>query len=341
MHHDILAAVSALRSFGIKVGDRVALTGLNSTRYLAVDLAIGLVGAISVPLYYTAPPADINQILLSSGSKVFFVGMPSLLARVGELSPDVPVVSICRGTLPQNLSRKVDSWEEFLSKGARTDSNVKAPVGFGDIATLRYSSGTTGKPKGAVFNHSNLRYMAESTVSITDWRARNRESSYLSFLPMGHVVEGILATYSPYYVPAPVEIYFLEDFRKLQKALPQVKPVLFFSVPRIYEKIWEGLTTNPIGHFYVSRKKGFLKRILRRTVRSMTLRRAGLNKCAQLIAGSASSDQNLLQNFRELGVEIHNAYGLTEAPLVTLKPSGSKQVGHCRRTYANDVCKDR
>ena len=246
MRHDILAAVSALRGFGIKAGDRVALTGLNSTRYLAVDLAIGLVGAVSVPLYYTAPPADINQILLSSGSKVFFVGMPSLLARVGELCPDVPVVSICRGPLPQNLSRKVDSWEEFLSKGAGTDSNVKAPVGFGDTATLRYSSGTTGKPKGAIFNHCNLRYMAESTVSITDWRARNRASSYLSFLPMGHVVEGILATYSPYYVPAPVDIYFLEDFRKLQKALPQVKPVLFFSVPRIYEKNLGRVGSKPI-----------------------------------------------------------------------------------------------
>ncbi|MDD1750665.1 MAG: SDR family oxidoreductase, partial [Methanothrix sp.] len=241
MHHDILAVISALRVSGIKVGDRVALTGLNSTRYLAVDLAIGLIGAVSVPLYYTSPPADISQILLSSGSKVFFVGMPSLLARTEELCPDVPIISLCRGPLPQNLSRKVDSWEEFLSKGTETDSNVKAPVGFGDTATLRYSSGTTGKPKGAVFNHCNLRYMAESTVSITDWRARNRAGSYLSFLPMGHVVEGMLATYSPYYVPAPVDIYFLEDFRRLQKALPQVKPVLFFSVPRIYERIWEGL----------------------------------------------------------------------------------------------------
>jgi long-chain acyl-CoA synthetase len=327
MRRDILAAVSALHGFGIKEGDRVALTGLNSTRYLAVDLAIGLVGAVSVPLYYTSPPADINQILLSSGSKVFFVGMPSLLVRIGELCPDVPVVSLIRGPLPQALSRKVDSWEEFLSKGVGTDSNVKAPVGFGDTATLRYSSGTTGKPKGAVFNHSNLRYMAESTVSITDWHARNRVSSYLSFLPMGHVVEGMLATYSTYYVPAPVDIYFLEDFRKLQKALPQVKPVLFFSVPRIYEKIWEGLESNPFGHFYVSTKNGFLRRVLRRSVRSMILKRAGLDRCAQLIAGSARMDENLLQNFRELGVEIHNAYGMTEAPLVTLNRIGRNRLG--------------
>jgi long-chain acyl-CoA synthetase len=326
MRRDVLAAVGALQVLGVKAGDRVALTGLNSTRYLAVDLAIGLVGAVSVPLYYTAPPADINQILLSSGSKLFFVGMPSLIARAGELSPDVPVVSLWRGPLPQNLSRKVDSWEEFLSKNSGADSSVRAPVGFGDTATLRYSSGTTGKPKGAVFNHSNLRYMAESTVSITEWRARNHKGSYLSFLPMGHVVEGILATYSPYYVPAPVDIYFLEDFRKLQKALPQIKPVLFFSVPRIYEKIWEGLEANPIGRFYISRRKGILKRLLKPTIRRMILKRSGLNRCAQLIAGSASSNETLLQNFRDLGVEIHNAYGLTEAPLVALNRMGRNRL---------------
>jgi long-chain acyl-CoA synthetase len=144
---------------------------------------------------------------------------------------------------------------------------------------------------------------------------------------MGHVVEGILATYSPYYIPAPVEIYFLEDFRKLQKALPQVRPTIFFSVPRIYEKVWEGLEKNRLGNFYVKRKKGFLKHTLGRLLKSLTLRRAGLNKCAQLIAGSASSDDELLENYRELGIEIHNAYGMTEAPLVTLNRVGRNRIG--------------
>jgi long-chain acyl-CoA synthetase len=328
MRNDILAAANALRSFGVKAGDRIALTGLNSTRYLAVDLAIGLVGAVSVPLYYTAPPADINSILLSSGSKIFFVGVPSLLERAGEFVPGVPVVSICRGPLPRTMSRKLDSWEGFLSKGTRTpDSAVRAPVGFGDTASLRYSSGTTGKPKGAIFRHENLRYMAESIVSITPWDERYHNGSYLSFLPMGHVVEGILATYSPYYVPAPVEIYFLEDFRKLQTELPRVRPNIFFSVPRIYEKIWEALERNPIGRFYTKTRSRVLKGIIRRTLRNLTLKRAGLNKCAQLIAGSASCDESLLQNYRELGVEIHNAYGLTEAPLVAINRLGRNRIG--------------
>jgi long-chain acyl-CoA synthetase len=327
MRNEVLAATSALKSFGIKAGDRVALTGLNSTRYLAADLAIGLVGAVSVPLYYTAPPPDINSILLSSGSKIFLVGMPSLLARVGELCSEVPIVSLCRGSISQNLTRKVYSWAEFLNKGVETESNAKAPVGFGDIATLRYSSGTTGTPKGAIFRHDNLRYMAESITSIMPWHERNHKGCYLSFLPMGHVVEGILATYSPYYVPASVNIYFLEDFRKLQVALPHVRPNIFFSVPRIYEKIWEAIGKNPIGRYYIKTKSRLLKRLIRRILRNIVLKKAGLNECAQLIAGSASSDEGLLQNYRELGVEIHNAYGLTEAPLVSINRLGRNRLG--------------
>jgi long-chain acyl-CoA synthetase len=327
MRREILAANSALKTYGIAAGDRVALTGLNSTRYLAVDIAIGLAGAVSVPLYYTTPPSDINDVLKASGAKLFFIGMPSLLSRIKELTSNVSIVSICRVPAPTDAQRSVVSWEEFLSKGEDATTPIRAPVGFGDIATLRYSSGTTGKPKGAIFSHSNLRYMAESTVAITSWQARNRTCRYLSFLPMGHVVEGILATYSPYYIPAPVEIYFLEDFRKLQDALPKVRPTVFFSVPRVYEKVWESLLKNPFGKLYVGTKSKLIKRVMRRTLRGIVLKKAGLNRCTQLIAGSASSGEDLLENYRALGVEIHNAYGLTEAPLITLNRLGRNRLG--------------
>jgi long-chain acyl-CoA synthetase len=253
------------------------------------------------------------------------VGIPGLLWRVDELKAEVLVVSFCREPVPVN-GKGVVSWEAFLAKAPSSPVPEVAPVGFGDLATLRYSSGTTGKPKGAIFHHDNLRYMAESTASITPWRARNQRSSYLSFLPMGHVVEGILAAYSPYYIAAPIEIYFLEDFRKLQSALPQVRPNIFFAVPRIYEKVWEGIEKNRLGRTYVHMKKGPLRRLLGRIVRNATLKRAGLNRCHQLIAGSASSDELLLQNFRELGVEIYDAYGLTEAPLVTLNRLGRNRL---------------
>ncbi len=106
-----------------------------------------------------------------------------------------------------------------------------------------------------------------------------------------------------------------------------VKPTIFFAVPRVYEKVWEALEKNSFGRFYLKTKSSLVKRAMRRTIKNITLKKAGLNKCAQLIAGSASSDDTLLENYRALGVEIHNAYGMTEAPLVTLNRLGRNRIG--------------
>ncbi len=327
MKRSILKAAASLQAIGIGKGDRVALTGLNCTKYLMVDIAIGIVGAVSVPLYYTAPPPDVDEILEASGAKLLFIGIPGLLQRVDELKTDIPIVNFTR-TSANPSNKKVLSWTDFLSKTQNELTTYNAPVDFSDTATLRYTSGTTDKPKGAIFRHDNLRYMAESLVSISPWKARNRKCTYLSFLPMGHVVEGILAAYSPYYFPASsAEIYFLEDFRKLQEALPLVRPTIFFSVPRLYEKVWEGLEKNGLGMFYIHQKRGIFKRLLARLLRGSVLKRAGLDRCAQLIVGSASSNEALLRSFRELGVEIYDAYGLTEAPLVSINRLGRNRIG--------------
>jgi long-chain acyl-CoA synthetase len=144
---------------------------------------------------------------------------------------------------------------------------------------------------------------------------------------MGHVVEGILAAYSPYYIPAPIEIYFLEDFRNLQNAIPNVRPTIFFAVPRVYEKVWDALEKNSLGRLYLHTNNRLLKGILRQIIKNATLKRAGLNKCAQLIVGSATCGDDLLANYRDLGVEIYNAYGLTEAPLITLNRLGRNRLG--------------
>jgi long-chain acyl-CoA synthetase len=316
-----------LTAFGILPGERVAIVGLNSTRYLALDAAIGLVGAVSVPLYYTSPPAEADHILSASGARLLLVGTPKILERLGEIQADLPVVSFCRGSVPTGLGREVISWKAFLDLGAGCPVHLQAPVGFGDLATLRYTSGTTGQPKGVSFQHQQLRWMGQTMVSLLPWKARNRTADYLSFLPMNHVVEGILATYCPFYVPAAVNIYFLEDLKDIQRTLPRLRPTIFFSVPRIYEKIWEALERNPVGRRYLGLPSGLRKRTLGALLRWQTLRNAGLDRCAQLISGSAPCSEDLLQNFRELGIEIHNAYGMTEAPLVTLNRLGANRLG--------------
>ena len=282
---------------------------------------------MSVPLYYTSPPAEIDHILSASGARLLLVGAPKILERLGEIQADLPVVSFCREPVPAGLGREVISWEAFLAWGQDAQRLSRAPVGFGDLATLRYTSGTTGQPKGVSFQHQHLRWMGQTMASLLPWKARNRTANYLSFLPMNHVVEGILATYCPYYLPAAVNIYFLEDLKDIQRVLPRVRPTIFFSVPRIYEKIWEALEENPVGRRYLGLPGGLWKRALGALLRWQTLRKAGLDRCAQLMAGSAPCGEGLLQNFRELGIEIHNAYGLTEAPLVTLNRLGANRLG--------------
>lgn len=324
---NILCALGALSSMSIEKGDRVALVGHNSTRYLTLDVAIGLTGAVSVPLYYTSPPADIDKIVAASGSKLLFVGAPGIVERIDELSVDIPVISFCRKAPEKKLNRNVISWEEFLAKGKDTDKPTSPNYGFGDLATVRYTSGTTGKPKGVCFNHEKLRWMGESLCSLLPWRTRNTGIIYLSFLPMNHVVEGILAMYAPYYAPGPLDIYYLEDFRELQSTLKNVCPTIFFSVPRFYEKVWEGLMENKMGQKYIESEDGFKRGLLRRIIKKALLKKVGLNRCAQLIVGAAPIGEDLLHNFHELGIEVHNAYGLTEAPLVTMNLLGENRIG--------------
>jgi long-chain acyl-CoA synthetase len=340
---EIAAAAGALRSLGVRPGDRVALVGLNSSRYLALDTAVGLTGAVSVPLYYTSPPAEIEGILQASGARLLLVGAPDVLARVGEMRTEVPIASFLLGPLPPGLAGRVIPWEEFLALGREAGEAkaaavgrarriaLQAPVGFDDPATLRFTSGTTGTPRAAAFRHGQVLWMAETLASLLPWRARIRPARYLSFLPMNHVVEGILGAYAPYSIPAPVDVWFLENFHALPYALPRVRPTVFFSVPRFYEKIWERFAEKGPGRLYLALPQGGLRRALRPLLRRALLHRAGLDRCAQLMVGSAPCSDRLLADFHELGVEIHNAYGLTEAPLVTLNRHGANRLGTAGR----------
>jgi len=246
--------------------------------------------------------------------------------------------------VPGDLGAWIPSWEAFLALGrsrlpVMTPGSgriaLRAPVGPSDLATLRFTSGTTGTPKGVGFRHGQLSWMAETMCSLLPWKARIAPARYLSFLPMNHVVEGILSAYAAYYVPAPVDVTFLEDFHGLAGALPRVRPTIFFSVPRFYEKVWDRFQQSPAGRLYgavaPSADRGPALRVLgglaRPLLRKVLLSKAGLDRCAQLLVGSAPCPVSLLEKFHGLGIELHNAFGLTEAPLVTLNRLGANRRG--------------
>lgn len=327
VRHDMLTAAKSLAVLGIESGDRVAVVGLNSTRYLTIDVAIGLSGAVSVPLYYTSPVAEINFILRSSGAKLLLIGAPKLLEHVNEIAEHIGIVSFCREIPPEHSSRRVISWDDFLALGESGSHSPDGQSGPDDLTTIRYTSGTTGPPKGVGFSHRQVRWMAETVASLVPWRVRTAKAVYLSFLPMNHVVEGILGTYSPYYLPAAIDIYFLDNIRDLARTLPMARPTIFFAVPRVYERLWGRLGTNRVGAMYLKNPDQLPGRMLKPLVRRQLLRKGGLDRCAWLIAGSAPIDESLLQSFRQLGIEIHNAYGLTEAPLIAINRQGANQIG--------------
>ncbi len=315
----------ALQALGIGPGSRVALSGINSVAYFVLDVAIGLSGAVSVPLYYTTPADDLDELLRKSGACCFFIGDARILSQTGRMTFGGKMISFVEDApLPSDDPRMM-SWGQFLALGKTRDA-VPVQVSYRDIATIRYTSGTTGNSKSVAFTHYQLRWMAETMTSLLSFESRSKHTTYLSFLPMSHVVEGILGTYAPYYLGAPLSLYFLNDFGKLAETLPEVRPTIFFSVPRFYEKVWDQLAQNRWGSLYVSTESALLKGILRPVLRRSLLRRAGLDRCDQLIVGSAPVSRRLLEDFRELGVEIHNAYGLTEAPLITLNRFGDNDI---------------
>lgn len=300
--------VVRLQELGVKPGDTVALSGINCAEHAAIDNAIGLMGAVSVPIYYTTPAEEVTLLISKSGARWLFVGDERIMQQTGGLPYSVQIIPF--GPL------KKEEQEKEICSALPQDTYSR------ELATIRYTSGTTGEPKGVMFSYSQLKWMGEVLTNLLSWPDRNKEMRYLSFLPMSHVVEGILAAYAPYCMLCRAHIYYLNDFQMLTKALPLVRPTVFFSVPRFYEKLWEQIEQNSLGQRYLRMKPGFLKRLLGRVLRRAVLKKAGLDQCSQLLVGSAPISQELLLHFRELGIEIYNAYGQTEAPLITLNRLG-------------------
>lgn len=320
--------VRVLLIFNAKAGDRIALTGINCTEQAAIDCAIGLIGAVSVPIYYTTPSEEAELLLQRSKSSLFFIGDNRMIEQVAHLANRLPIITFANANAAEgthSLSALISSSKETAVTGSHPSvwrGRGRSFVGS-SLATIRYTSGTTGEPKGVMFSSNQLKWMGEVLTNLLPWHDRNTEMRYLSFLPMSHVVEGILAAYAPYCMLCKVKFFYLNDFALLTQALPKVRPTVFFSVPRFFEKLWDQIEQNPLGKHYLRMKDGMLRRAIAAILRKAVLRKAGLDRCSQLLVGSAPISDELLLKFRHLGIEIHNAYGQTEAPLISLNRLGN------------------
>ena len=291
---EMLRAAASLRRRWVLHGATAwRSSGSNSVRYLVLDVAAGSRGGRErAAVRHHARRRDGGDPAGQPVTVSFHRGTraDSLAGRMtGRGCPSSPSAATAlprqtRGA-PHVLGRfpgPMGNADEALPD---TELARAAPLRPGDHCAS--PPGTTGRPKGAIFRHDQVRWMAETLASLLPWKARVHPASYLSFLPMNHVVEGILGTYAPYYLPAPVDIWFLDDFRALSRTLPRVRPTVFFSVPRFYEKVWEsfcrragwGGSTSVCA---ADRGSSPVPSCARRCCGG-----PGLDRCAQLISGSA------------------------------------------------------
>ena len=321
---DVLAAARCLRAVGVGRGTRVAIVGPNGTRYVTLEIAVGLLGAVSVPLYATTPPDEIDAILRASRAEALLVGSPRILDARGPVARSLPTASFCRGAPPAGVL----GWDDLTADREDVPEIDRAPVDLDDVATLRYTSGTTGFPKGVAFTHGQLVWMAETIASLVPWRARTKpvvlrvvppdeprgrgDHGHLRAVRDAGAGRGRVRRGDPRGARCP-------------PCGPPDRVLLGAAALR------EGLGIGR-GH----RDRAALRRDAGRGreagVRGASsdgavLRRAGLDRCAQLIVGSARVPEGLLEHLRELGIEVHNAYGLTEAPLLTMNRPGRNRIG--------------
>jgi len=326
---DIRALAGALDAWGIRPGDRVALMAENGVHWPLIDFAVLAIGAASVPVYATLLPEGAAYVVRDSGARVLFVQgeerLAGLLAERASM-PDLERIVAIDAAAPEGGT----TLEAALTAAAEvTDEQFErwlARARPEDLATLIYTSGTTGDPKGVMLTHGNLCSNVNSCCGILPIRP---EWTALSFLPLAHSLE---RTLDYCYLVSGATIAYAESVQAVAQNLIEVRPHIFGSVPRVYEKVrarvlenaasasplkrrlfdWAMRTgTEALGSRLAFESPGIALRIADKLVFSKIRARLG-GRFEYAISGGAPLGKELAEFFWIAGVPLLEGYGLTE-----------------------------
>nr|XP_010921403.1 long chain acyl-CoA synthetase 1 isoform X1 [Elaeis guineensis] len=251
VYEEVLQVGSALRQLGVEPGSRVGIYGANCPQWMVVMEACNGYSLICVPLYDSLGSGAIDYIIEHAEIDVVFVQdkkMKQILSADCKSAQKLKsIVSFTSTTREQvdaaaNCGVKVHSWNEFLQMGKEHPSDPFPPKPL-DICTIMYTSGTSGDPKGVMLTHESHAtfvngvdlYMElfEDKMTVDD--------VYLSFLPLAHILDRAIEEYF-FHKGASVG-YFQGNILALRDDLMELKPTLLAGVPRVFERIHEGVST--------------------------------------------------------------------------------------------------
>ena len=287
-----------LRGLGFEPGSRIALMGKNTAHWLMADFAIWMAGYVSVPLYPTLAPNSIRQILGHSEARLLFVGKLDGWEHMRTGVPDgLPCIS-----LPLAPAEGVATWEAIV---AATPPLEGHPVRDGDeLATIMYTSGTTGMPKGVMHSFATF---AWSIGAVRRRLEITRESRILSYLPLSHVAERTLVEHG--LLASGMHVYFAEALETFAADLRRARPTIFFSVPRLWVKFQQGV----LARMPAQKLDRLLSiPVVRGLVARKVLAGLGLDQCHVAAGGAAPMPPELLRWYRRLGLRLVEVYGMTE-----------------------------
>ncbi|TQS29676.1 long-chain fatty acid--CoA ligase [Microbispora sp. KK1-11] len=236
----VLQIAAGYAALGVRPGDAVALMLVNRSEHVLADLGAVHAGAVPCSIYATFAPEQVAYVARDVGARIAVLGGPADLARwepvLGEL-PALTRIVMLEGA-PEDDERFL-SWEAFLKLGAgalaadpaAVDARWRAVAPEDTLAVL-YTSGTTGNPKGVPLTHANVLFEIATTQRMIRLPMHGTQISYLTY---AHIAERVLSLYLP--LVKVNHVYFCTDMANLGATLGRVRPVLFFGVPRVWEKM--------------------------------------------------------------------------------------------------------
>jgi len=287
---------SALRNFGLKKGDHVALLSKNCAHWIMADLAIMMGGFVSIPIYPSLNDASILQILEHSDSKAIIVGKLDYFESQKLGIPDIPKISVASYGIQYG-----ESWENLvLSHSPLALANLPKPD---DLYTIIYTSGTTGIPKGAMHTVNNF---CVSLNTLCEFLKIPTGVEILSFLPLAHVAERVFCTGC---IVVGGQISFSESLATFAKDLERTQPRYFFAVPRIWTKFQEKILAA-----VPQKKLNILLKIpiLNTLIKNKLKQKLGLKNAIFIASAAAPISPSLVQWFGTIGIIIYQGYGMTE-----------------------------